>query len=98
MTRISMGILADSSFNPRRSSSAFRSGAAGNGLKQNWKDLSGEVNHVVLAYGSSATVKATDKTPAQATSNDYLFVLRLEDERVAEVWANGSTTNKAIEP
>jgi ketosteroid isomerase-like protein len=67
-------------------------------LKQNWKYLSGEGNHVVLAYGSSATVKATDKTPAQATSNDYLFVLRLEGEKVAEVWANGSTTNKAIEP
>ena len=42
-------------------------------LKQNWKYLFGEGNHVVLAYGS-------------------------KDERVAEVWANGSTTNKAIEP
>ena len=67
-------------------------------LKQNWKYLSGEGQHIVLAYGSSAVVKATDKTPAQATSNDYLFVLRLENDKVAEVWANGSTTTKAIEP
>ena len=66
-------------------------------LKQNWKYLSGEGNHVVLAYGSSATIKATDKTPAQFTSNDYLFVLRLERDKVAEVWANGTTTNKPVD-
>lgn len=62
-------------------------------LKQNWKYLSGEAGHVVLAYDSSAILKATDKSPAQATSNNYLFVLRLKDQKVAEVWANGSTTN-----
>jgi ketosteroid isomerase-like protein len=67
-------------------------------LKQNWKYLSGEGNHIVLAYDSSATAKATDKTPAQMTSNDYLFVLRLEDQHVAEVWANGSTINKPVDP
>jgi ketosteroid isomerase-like protein len=66
-------------------------------LKQNWKYLSGEGKHIVLAYDSSAIARATDKTPAQMTSNDYLFVLRLEDEHVAEVWANGSTTNKPID-
>jgi ketosteroid isomerase-like protein len=67
-------------------------------LKQNWKYLSGEGNHIVLAYDSSAIAKATDKTPAQTTSNNYLFVLRLEDQRVAEVWANGSTTNRPVDP
>jgi len=66
-------------------------------LKQNWKYLSGEGNHIVLAYDSNAIAKATDKTPSQMTSNDYLFVLRLEDGHVAEVWANGSTTNKPLQ-
>ena len=66
-------------------------------LKQNWKYLSGEGNHIVLAYDSSAIARATDKTPSQVTSNDYLFVLRLADGHVAEVWANGSTTNKPLQ-
>jgi ketosteroid isomerase-like protein len=65
-------------------------------LKQNWKFLSGEANHIVLAYNSSAVLKADGKNPAQATSNDYLFVLRLRNEQVVEVWANGSTVNKPV--
>jgi ketosteroid isomerase-like protein len=67
-------------------------------LKQNWKYLSGEANHIVLAYDSSAVVKATDKTPSQATSNNYLFVLRLKDRKIVEVWANGSVTNAPPAP
>ena len=63
-------------------------------LKQNWKYLSGENSHIVLAYTSSAVLKADGKNPAQSTANDYLFVLRLKSQKVAEVWANGSTTNK----
>jgi ketosteroid isomerase-like protein len=66
-------------------------------LKQNWKYLSGEGNHIVLAYDSSAIAKATDIAPSQTTSNDYLFVLRLEEGHIAEVWANGSTTNKPLQ-
>jgi len=42
-------------------------------------------------------LKGTDKTPAQAVSNDYLFVLRLKDDKVAEVWANGSMTSRPAE-
>jgi hypothetical protein len=50
------------------------------------KYLSGEANHLVLAYNSSAVLKADDKSPAQATSN-YLFVLRLKTRR----WRSGQT-------
>jgi len=65
-------------------------------LKQTWKYLSGENEHIVLGYTSTAILKADGKNPAQATSNDYLFVLRLKNQRIAEVWANGSTTNKPL--
>jgi ketosteroid isomerase-like protein len=67
-------------------------------LKQNWKYLSGEANHIVLAYDSSAVLKATDKSPAQAASNNFLFVLRLKDQKVVEVWANGSQANAPSNP
>ena len=62
-------------------------------LKQNWKYLSGEGNHIVLGYDVSAVTKADDKNPSQTTSGNYLFVLRINEGRVAEVWANGSTVN-----
>jgi ketosteroid isomerase-like protein len=62
-------------------------------LKQSWKYLSGEGTHFALAYESSAILKGDDKTPAISTSNNYLFVFRIANGRVAEVWANGSTTN-----
>ena len=65
-------------------------------LKQTWKYLSGENDHIVLGYTSSAVLKADGKNPAQSTSNDYLFVLRLKNQKIAEVWANGSTTNKPL--
>ena len=67
-------------------------------LKQNWKYLSGEDSHIVLAYDSSAVLRSNDKSPSQDTSNNYLFVLRLKDGKVAEVWANGSTTTKPLSP
>src|SRR5262245_62875231 len=43
-------------------------------LKQDWKYLSGEGNHIVLGYKSSAVLKGDGKNPPLATSNDYLFV------------------------
>jgi ketosteroid isomerase-like protein len=67
-------------------------------LKQDWKYLSGEGNHIVLAYTSSAVLKGNDKTPPQATSNNYLFVFRLKDGKVAEVWANGSMATAPVHP
>jgi len=65
-------------------------------LKQTWKFISGENNYIVLTYTSSAVRKADGKNPPQSTSNDYLFVLRLRNQRIAEVWANGSTTNNPL--
>ena len=63
-------------------------------LKQNWKYLSGEGNLFALAYESSAIVKANETNPAISVSNNYLFVVRLSNGKVAEVWMNGSMTNK----
>lgn len=66
-------------------------------LKQDWKYVSGEGNHLILTYDSSAVLKGNDNSPSQAISNNYLFVLRLKDQKVVEVWANGSSTNKPVE-
>jgi ketosteroid isomerase-like protein len=65
-------------------------------LKQNWKYLSGEGNDFALAYDSSAIVEATDKTPSMSVSNDFLFVLRASNGKIAEVWMNGTTTSKPV--
>lgn len=67
------------------------------GLKQNWKYLSGEGNHFVMSYESTATVAGKDGQPPMSVANNYLFVFRLNDRKVAEVWTNGSTTNTPIE-
>ena len=61
-------------------------------LKQSWKYLSGEGNHIVLDYGATAVMKGDGQKPDQRVSVSYLFVMRLKDKKVAEVWANGSTT------
>jgi ketosteroid isomerase-like protein len=63
-------------------------------LKQNWNYLSGEGNHFALAYDSSAILKANETNPAMSVSNNYLFVVRLSNGKVAEVWMNGSMTSK----
>jgi len=65
-------------------------------LKQNWKYLSGEGNHFALAYDSSAIVKANDTTPSMSVSNDFLFVVRASNGKIAEVWMNGTTTAKPV--
>ena len=62
-------------------------------LKQSWKYLSGEGTHFALAYESSAILKADDKGPAMSTSNNFLFVVRLANGRIAEVWMNGTTAS-----
>ncbi len=63
-------------------------------LHQNWKYLSGEGNHFALAYDSSAIMKGDDKNPSSSVSNNFLFVVRLNEGKIAEVWMNGSTTSK----
>ncbi len=67
------------------------------GLKQNWKYLSGEGNHLVLSYESSAVTKATDDNPGMSISNNYLCVFRLENGKIVRVWMNGSTTSTPVE-
>jgi hypothetical protein len=66
-------------------------------LKQSWKYLSGEGNHLVLSYESSAVLKATDNNPETSISNSYLCVFRLESGKLAEAWMNGSTTSTPVE-
>jgi ketosteroid isomerase-like protein len=66
-------------------------------LKQSWKYLSGEGTHFALAYESSAIFKADDKSPAMSTSNNFLFVVRLANGRIAEVWMNGTTANAPVQ-
>jgi ketosteroid isomerase-like protein len=65
-------------------------------LKQNWKYLSGEGSHFALAYDSTATLLGEGKTPPSDVANHYLFFFRLKDGRIAEVWANGSTTSAEL--
>jgi len=59
-------------------------------LKQDWKYLSGEGDHIVLSYDAHATMLGADNLPTKINSN-FLFVLRLHQGRVAEVWANGTS-------
>lgn len=65
-------------------------------LRQDWKYLSGEKDHMILSYSSSAVVPGDGGSTA-AISNSYLFAFRLENGKIKEVWANGSTTSKAAE-
>jgi len=72
--------------------------AAVSNLKQTWKYLSGEGNFILFDYSSSAVIKATDKNPVLNASNNYLFVLRLKDQKVVEVWMNGTQTAAPVNP
>jgi ketosteroid isomerase-like protein len=65
-------------------------------LKQNWKYLSGEGNHFVLSYDSTATVAGKEGKSAAAVSN-FLCAFRMKDGKIAEVWMNGTTTATPIE-
>jgi ketosteroid isomerase-like protein len=67
-------------------------------LKQDWKYLSGDADYILLDYSSSAVLKGDEKNPQLATSNNYLFVLRLREEKVVEIWANGSQTSNPLTP
>ena len=65
-------------------------------LKQDWKYLSGEGNHFVLDYSASGTLLGDNKTPPADFTNSYLFAVRIRDNKVAEVWANGSSTTSEL--
>ena len=62
-------------------------------LRQEWKYLSGEKNHMILSYSSSAVISGKDESKT-AVSNNYLFAFRLENGKIKEVWTNGSTVSK----
>jgi len=66
------------------------------GIQQEWKYLTGEGNLFALSYKSSgvttAEIPAKNIAAEKKLASDYLFVLRVKDERVVEVWANGNTT------
>jgi ketosteroid isomerase-like protein len=68
------------------------------GLKQNWKYLSGEGNHFAMSYEASAVAKADGTNPATTISSNNLFMFRLENGKIAEVWTNGTTTTTPVEP
>jgi len=61
-------------------------------LKQEWKYLSGGGDTFALSYDATATEIATETTPARKASSSYVFAFRMKDGRIAEVWANGTTT------
>jgi len=65
-------------------------------LKQEWKYLTGEGNLFALSYKSGGRfIKEKPGFPTPIGKNlatDYLFVLRVKNGRIIEVWANGSTT------
>jgi len=67
-------------------------------LKQHWTYLTGEGNHFAMAYESSSRLIGDKKTPPVDTSNSYLFMFRLKDNQVAEIWVNGSSTKTEIKP
>lgn len=65
-------------------------------LKQNWTYLTGEGNHFAMAYESSARLIGDRKTPPADVSNSYLFLFRLKNDKVAEIWVNGSETKTEV--
>ena len=65
-------------------------------LKQNWKYLSGEGDHFIMSYESSAVMLANGTTPATSISLNYLGAFRISGGRIAEVWMNGSTTTTPV--
>ena len=65
-------------------------------LKQDWTYLTGEGNHFAMAYESSAKLIGDQKTPASNISNSYLFLFRLKNDKVAEIWVNGSATKSDL--
>ncbi len=63
-------------------------------IKQEWQYLAGDGTVLALSYKASgrfvADMPGMPPTAGKRFANDYLFVLRLEKDRVAEVWASGT--------
>jgi ketosteroid isomerase-like protein len=70
---------------------------SGSDIKQEWKYVTGEGNLFVLAYKAGGRI--TGGIPGLPTTaigkkfvGDYLFVYRVFNGRVIEVWAKGTVT------
>jgi len=67
---------------------------ASNDFKQEWKLLAGNENLFAMSYRATgrfvADMPGLPPTAGKGFNNDYLFVIRLENERVVEVWARGT--------
>ena len=64
-------------------------------INQEWKYLSGDGNVCALSYKSHSisTGKVSGLPPAGTEiTGDSIFVLRLENGKIVEVWARGSST------
>jgi predicted ester cyclase len=63
-------------------------------VKQEWKYLTGEGNLFALSYKSNAKFIAEKPglpiPVGKKIATDYLFLLRIKNNRIIEAWANGS--------
>lgn len=60
-------------------------------VKQEWEYLAGDGNVFSMSYTSTA------ETPTQRTEVDALFVFRLENGRIVEVWTHPTTTVRELD-
>lgn len=60
-------------------------------VQQEWTYLAGDGTVFSMAYTSAA------HTPTQRLDTEALFVFRVEDGRIAEVWTHASTTTSDLE-
>jgi hypothetical protein len=65
-------------------------------MKQTWKYLTGEGNHFVLSYESTADLRPDPTKPATPVTLNYLCVFRVKDGKIAEVWMNGTTSTPPV--
>ncbi len=67
---------------------------ASNDFKQDWKFLAGNEDLFALSYRATgrfaADMPGLPPTAGKSFDNDYLFVIRVQNQRVAEVWAKGT--------
>ncbi len=65
-------------------------------IKQEWEYLAGDGDVFAMSYKSSGRFVAEMPglpTPiGKSFVNDYLMVMRLQNKKVAEVWAHGTMT------
>ena len=60
-------------------------------MQQEWQYLTGEGNHFAMAYNSSSTMPGEEPGTVLDVTNNSLFVFRIDNGKVVEMWVNGST-------